>query len=342
MRYNFYMSLINKAQTILKRFYEIVKKAAQVLFNEGISSLLKKMIGYLGEKKTIHCAPKIETEVLSVVSKTSKSTDKYVAPVFNKSVLVYQMGRVGSTSIIYSLRNLYSSLSIDSPIYHLHYLNNFEEIEQRAKKDLIDTANFMRFLELSKNYRQLIANDNGQHYFIISLVRDIIARNVSTFFYALSGFIPDWEVRLKNNALSIDDLHEIYLSKNSYTITAEKWFDEQVSPVFGIDVYETPFPTNTGYKIFSSEKVDLLVMRMENLSNCAVPAIYEFLGLNGFDLQRINTGDERPAGELYRLFKSKPLPLEYVTYMYSSKLARHFYSEAELEMFTQKWTKKEI
>jgi len=254
-------------------------------------------------------------------------------------IFVFQMGRVGSKSVQSSLLNAYQALSMDIPVFHAHYMNNYEVIETRARHDMPDPAPFIKFLQSEKEMRKtLVESPDAPRLKIICLVRDIIARNVSTFFYALPQFIPDWGKRLNSNSLTVDYLHEVYLSRNAYQTTALNWFDEQLKPVFDIDVYETPFPKESGYNIYSSPKADLLVMRLESLDDCVGQAIQEFLDLRNFKLLKVNTGDERETSELQRLFKKKPLPLEYVKRMYSTKIARHFYTDAELDAFTRYWT----
>jgi hypothetical protein len=257
-----------------------------------------------------------------------------ISPIF-----VFQMGRVGSNSVEHSLRTAYRALSLDVPVYHAHYMSNYDMVEARAKQDLPDPTLFIRDLQLARGLRKAILEDPAAPRLkVISLVRDIIARNVSTFYYALPEFIPDWERRLKDNSLTVDYLHEVFISKKSYELTALNWFEEQLKPVFDIDVYETPFPTELGYKIYSAPKADILVMRLESLSRCANRAIREFLGLQNFKLSNINTGEHRKTGELQRMFKTKPLPREYVNHMYGLKLSRHFYTDAELEAFRRYWT----
>jgi hypothetical protein len=110
-----------------------------------------------------------------------------------------------------------------------------------------------------------------------------------------------------------------------------------LEPVFGIDVYAIPFATEAGYQIYTTPHAHLLLLRLENMNDCAPQAMREFLNLDQFELLTTNTGEERETADLYRLFKTKPLPREYVDYTYSSRLARHFYTEVELAMFTQRW-----
>jgi hypothetical protein len=254
-------------------------------------------------------------------------------------IFVYQMGRVGSVSIQSSLIKAYKSLSLDVQVLHGHYLDNFELVQSRAEQDLANASQLIAGLENHRKLRERLLQDPSfRRLKIITLVRDIVARNVSTFFYALPEFIPDWEEKLQHNSLTVDYLHGVYLSKNAYKLTAMNWFDEQLKPVFDIDVYAMPFPKDLGYKIYSSPKADLLVMRLENLNKCAEQAVSEFLGLQNFVLSRENTGDDRKTGQLQRMFKTNPLPPEYIKKMYKCKLSRHFYTEAELDAFARNWT----
>lgn len=253
-------------------------------------------------------------------------------------IFVYQMGSVGSMSMTESLRKAYAAHGLEVPIYHFHYLENFKTLAERGKRDLLDPSKFLESLVFHKRNRETVLNLPAEKFNIVSLVRDPIARNVSTFFSALDEFIPDWEQRHKEGKIDADELHKVFLTKDSYIMTALNWFDEQVTPVFGLDVFATPFPTDLAYKTYSSAKADFLVMRLEDLNDHVNHALHEFLGIDNFRMSKINTGESKKTGELYRLFMTKPLPEEYVDRMYDTKLARHFYTSDELDAFKRRWT----
>lgn len=289
--------------------------------------------------------PKKNRDILDRVGKrifwrkTAKDVNKDIEGVSTNPIFVYQMGRVGSASVKLSLEQAYRSLSIKIPILHGHFLNNFIELENRVKEDLEDTSHFMSdLIAVNETFHKLMGEMNDpQKLKIISLVRDPVARNVSTFFFALNEFLPGWEQRIAENKLTVDEIHQIFLAKRIYVLTAFYWFEEQMQPVFDIDVYATPFPKEKGYKIYSSSKADLLLLRLESLNQFAEKAFVEYLSLPNFEIQNVNTGEGRRTGDLYRLFKTKPLPREYIEWTYNFKLARHFYTEEELKSFTRKW-----
>ena len=310
-------------------------KAIRPLLIEGPAALWDKVTKFFVLRKK-YADPKIKKNNAVPSQETSDQRNVSVHSPANGLILVYQMGRVGSRSIVASLDHYYPS----DHVVHGHYLSSFEKLEKRVKADLADTTNFMSDLKMvdervRKAMREMPQN---QRLKIISLVRDPVARNVSTFFFALSEFVPGWEAMISNDMLTPDDLHAIFVSKRTYVLSAFNWFDEQIKPVFGIDVYSTPFPKEKGYKIHSASNVDLLLLRLENLDQCAKIAFREFLDIEDFELTKVNVGEERTAGDLYRLFKTKPLPQEYVQWTYQTKLARHFYTEAELDAFTKRWT----
>ena len=61
-------------------------------------------------------------------------------------IFIFQMGRVGSKSMELSLLNAYRCLSLDIPVFHSHFMNNYEEIESRARRDMPDPEPFIQFL----------------------------------------------------------------------------------------------------------------------------------------------------------------------------------------------------
>jgi hypothetical protein len=313
--------------------YSLFAKGIRFLFSHGAIELLKKMgeVNWQKEFKQSLPSSQISTE------KTQNDEQQINSSINRNPIFVYQMGRVGSISIFESLRNAYTDLAIEIPIYHFHYLANFGKLAERAKKDFVDPTKFLESLESHKTNRETVLNLPAQIFNIVSLVRDPIARNVSTFFHALDEFIPDWEQRRNEGNLDVNELHRVFLSKDSYIWTALNWFDEQVTPVFGLNVFATPFSTDLGYKIYSSPKANLLVIRLENLNDCVNQALHEFLGIDNFRLLRINTGEDRKTGGLYRLFMTKPLPEGYIDRMYDTKLAKHFYTVVELDAFKRNW-----
>lgn len=108
-----------------------------------------------------------------------------------------------------------------------------------------------------------------------------------------------------------------------------------------IDVFSSEFPKSKGYEIYETKHADLLLLKLENLNNCASDAFKTFLDIDGFTLAKSNIGDNKAYRNIYRRFlESIVLPDSYIDKMYTSKYVRHFYSEKEIEAFKARWCRQ--
>ena len=264
-------------------------------------------------------------------------------------IIVYQMGKVSAESIQKALQKAYKTLKINVPVYHTFLLNGFDQQRYNLTREenLWDTATRLAPLEQSKSIRKLIDNDSAQHWKLITLIRDPVAHNIIMFFETLTEYIPDWHERYINGKLDMDELQSLFLHVSSWYSGIAHWFDTQLKPVpaFDINVYETPFPHEIGYQIYPGiSQASLLLIRFENLSNCVEEAMHEFLGLENFNLNNANPEveiEQKDYADLYHAFEKLSLPTEYVKNVYATQYSRHFYTDAELDLFTKRWTKKE-
>ena len=312
--------------------YEDVKKA-------GINPLIHFLKCGRAEGRTGQSS--LTVQARSAKIDTQQKDIQFMQP---DPIIVHQMGKVGSKTVELSLIKAYEALGIQVPIYHTHALNGFDwgrkkalqEQNQRNPKDTLAA------LAYGEQVRKQVDENPAQHWNIVSLVRDPIARNIATFFEGLPEYIPDWRERYAHGTLSVHELQALFLSTSSAYERLDQWFDSQMKliPAFGIDVYATPFPHSLGYKIYPSiSQASLLLIRLENLNECAKRAIHEYLGLENFSLHSTNLAAEKEYAALYRAFKELPLPVEYVDGMYKTQFTRHFYSDLELDVFTERWTK---
>jgi hypothetical protein len=262
-----------------------------------------------------------------------------------KPVFVLQMGRVGSASVAMAVRRAYQSLFLDMPVYHTHYLAHYDLIVERATHDLQDASGVQSDIERvdKQDQEQLFTYiKNRQPVKVISLVRDPIARNVSTFFYAFPSFVADWKEQEAQQALSAQRLNAIFESKQQFTQTAFNWFDEQLKDGLDIDVYAVPFDKNKGWQVYKKGIIELLVIRMEDLHRTGEGALREFLHLPHLKMVKVNTGEEREAYEMYRRFMTYPVSQDYLKKNYATQLARHFYTEEEIECFMTRWRNPKV
>jgi hypothetical protein len=272
------------------------------------------------------------------------TTPSKIETIHRDPIIVHQMGKVGSKTVELSLLKAFEMLGVEVTIYHTHALNEFEMGRQLAaqEQNQRNPESRLAALKHGERIRKQIDENLAQHWNIITLVRDPIARNIAVFFHNLTEYITDWHERYTIGALDVHEVQEVFLEVASAYDRLDSWFDIQMKaiPAFGIDVYATPFPREIGYKIYpGSAQARLLLIRLEDLTECAERAMQEFLGIENFTLYNTNVADVKNYADLYRAFKDLPLPSGYVEKIYKTRLARHFYNEAELDMFKRKWTK---
>jgi len=224
-------------------------------------------------------------------------------------VIVYQMGKVGSSSIYDSLRKQYKGV-----VLHRHELEKSDWQGQM----LIELA--------MKQHKPLK---------IISLTREPVGRNISAFFQnfeLITGIKPE------NSTYSTAELQNIFLSSPVMDHTVPlKWFDDNILKHFGINIYSTPFPEK-GWKIFRNGNTEVLVIKSEISDEVKTKVLSEFTGLNEFNLYAANVGESKDYGNMYSLFrKEMKLPASYIDMFYTSPFIKYFYSENELQEARKKW-----
>jgi hypothetical protein len=250
------------------------------------------------------------------------------------------MGKLGSTTVFKSLQVL-KNLNV----YHVHTLtkNGIETVERMYKKSFCRTHNiYEHLLESQYLKRQLDKGLEGRNKWkVITLVRDPIAKNISSFFQNLEsrlGYEYNKKLAYMKIENIIDELIVLFLERLNGHEKSLTWFERELNPVFGIDIFSREFPKLKGYEIYEAEHADVLIIRLENLNECASNAFKRFLGINEFSLLASNVGSNKTYNNLYKNFlKRIVLPEDYVNKMYTAKYVRHLYSEEEIEALKIKW-----
>jgi len=242
-------------------------------------------------------------------------------------VVVYQMGKVGSLSITNSL----AKAGIH-PLFHVHRMNphNIQNIRAQYISRGQNPQNESLGLCLYREIQQ--SNKKAK---IISSFREPIARNISAYFQNLEVLSNTSHL---GNYKDIQILISKYLAEYPHHVPLN-WFDIELKNVLNIDVYDYPFPKDRGYTIIRKKNIDLLLLKIEIPDTIKEMAISEFLALDYFRLSKKNIGQEKKYASIYQDFKrSIKLPAGYIDLMMESKYTRHFYSDAEISEYKNKWS----
>ena len=251
------------------------------------------------------------------------------------SILVYQPGKVGSSTIYNSL---YSN---GIPAIHLHRLNYNAKLFPNCEKA------YNKFLNKIKENNVIK---------IISGVREPIGRDISNFIHNLDGGrwyfynfqYPDLNVSFKkaieNYYIDVRDKERkkdfqwLDISYNNGIYGQEfEWFTEELEGAVGVDIYKFPFDREKGYTIIRQGNVEIFLYTLEKL-NSNWDVLESFIGK---PISRVNANiaNEKKYSYLYREFlKQLSLDKEYVDFYFNgNERVRHFYTDEDIQKFYAKW-----
>ncbi len=217
-------------------------------------------------------------------------------------IFVFQMGKVGSTSIVEGLR---SSVP-DSPIFHFHFLSEhgIRDAKTRLKKiGKSYNANTWCLYESEFVRDYIAAGRVGRKIRIVTLFRDPVARNISSYFYNVRKYLPNFDSYKSGDRASIESLKRSFLDVFPEHSYSQNWFDEELLPAFGVDILKHKSDQQMGYTIIREGRIEILVLKLEKLKECAAEAFSKFLGLSKFRLENANTSDEQTYIDVYQEFK---------------------------------------
>jgi len=251
-------------------------------------------------------------------------------------ILVHQMGKVGSSSVVYTLKNS----SLNHPITHTHFLNS-KKLKMQIEKN-IQSRNGVIKRHLIESLLLLDSlKKDKKKINIVTIVREPIGRNISTFFETISDKLAhNYYLKRNKSEITINYLIEEFLNK-SYHEAPLTWFNREIKNVFGIDIYKQAFDFNKGYKIYTENNINILVLKLENIKHSHSSAFKDFLGLDNFSLINRNIADKKDYSTIYNEFKKQiVLPEHYIKMMYDSKFTKHFYTKHEISILKKKWSSK--
>src|SRR5699024_3797273 len=235
-------------------------------------------------------------------------------------------------------------------IYHVHWLNKKNLIADKEfhkkhydanRKNGVKVNVLPKYIIRGFYVSDLITNSNlgTDKHKVITLTRDPVARQVSSFFQNSKRFFGiDFESMNQSNEEVLERLMDVFLNdfigKNDIDFLDASpltWFDEEIKEVFNVDVYDSSFPKERGYALFKNGSVEILLIRLEDLNRCFREASYQLLGREVEIIKSKNAAEDKNYASIYAAFKNQlVLPQQYLDRMYESKYAKHFYSRDEI------------
>jgi hypothetical protein len=243
-------------------------------------------------------------------------------------VIVYQMAKVGSSAVVTALDQA------GVPVFHVHRMHAAHLTKLRESR----LACGWRIPPVPAHdrlgmmlHRKVIAA--GRRAKIITLVREPIGRNFSAYFEHLDDI---WHTENAHREISAEVLAKAFIERFTHGEPLT-WFDEEMLPVTGIDVYASEFPRE-GHQVLTAPHLELLVLKSEMDDETKHGAVERFLGRELPRLKRANDTSLKPTGSAYRRFLDTiTLPRAHVERMLESRYTRHFYSEPERDELRRRY-----
>ncbi len=252
-------------------------------------------------------------------------------------VFLLQMGKVASTSINTALRQYYKG----AIVYGYRFSNQYKFIEWSVlwylltkqprifKKARRRVRYYLSYWEI-RRLRKFMMDYPNRKIKLISLIRNPIERDISAFFQ---------EIEKKHNDLSLPYLNKVFNADPKLHFSLN-WFDENIKPYFGIDVYDYPFGED-GFIFITKNNIELLLMQYDLDNAKKEQLIKDFLGINTFHIQRLNVGAKKQTASIYKQFKNEAIIADEILATYAqSKYFNHFYSPEEIEASVEKYSRK--
>jgi SAM-dependent methyltransferase len=241
-----------------------------------------------------------------------------------KIVLIYQMGKVGSSTYKALLKK-----NNNYQVYHLHRMNyssNEVMIENYINNGNVKLAIQEREWKEIANYiltKKPLLN-------VVTAVREPIARNISAYFQNLSE---------SDFAKDTDGLIHSFLNNYPHTVPVN-WFNEQFKKVFDIDIFDYPFNKNRGWDEIMKDNLNILTLTIETDDAEKINAFNRFFGLNVTSIPRANVANSKEYAVEYRKFiDTIMLKQDYIQRLLDTDIVRHFYKKSQIEQFYSKWLK---
>ena len=247
-------------------------------------------------------------------------------------VFVFQMGGVGSSTIVSSLiaagfsrqylyhgRNWSGDFNNKDSVVHLHAFDVMKRVVDQCRR--------------TGSLDQVV---------IITLVRELLSRNVSCFFKNFTNPTnQDWyfdkEERILNS--SIRELIDAFRERNLKNMErAGQWPKKELSKALSFPVFKRPFDVDNGYSIYRGENLPRLFIGQTEKLNNSWGKLSEFIDRPSMEMVPSNVGEEKWYGQLYASFKREYRPTNHeIAVCNRTLLMQHYYSREDIEFFQRMW-----
>lgn len=232
-------------------------------------------------------------------------------------IIIYQFGKVGSTSIEHLLTEH------DTSFTSTHHGAGCRSVIDSNRSKGIATR-------------------------IVTGVREPISRNISAFFQNIARRGHYWYFGGRDSVLntSIDEIiaHFNSLHTNEIVNNIFPWFAKDSEKYFynstGVSIYNYPFDRERGYTIIKENGISIFLYKLEKLHEIR-ESLTTFLGLpSDIDFLKANIATDKWYNDVYKKFLDiYTPPKKIIDLVYTSDFIKYFYTESEINAFIDGFSK---
>ncbi len=242
------------------------------------------------------------------------------------SVVIYQMGKVGSSSIEKTLLK-----------HGVHVIHSHKFTPENVY--FYDLSIVSKFKKVAASIRFFIT----QYFFkikackVITIVRDPIDRNLSQMFHHIDLLIYERTKLDSRREVSANELFQEIFENDINLKYAEEWFEKEFYRATGFNYQRLEFDIEEGYGLAKQKEKEFLFLRFENL-NSLESVIGDFCKIEDFKLDNTNRSTRKWYSDLYTEFKSHlKVGDESFNLIYNNKFYNKFYGD--VSKAKSKWLK---
>lgn len=244
----------------------------------------------------------------------------------NNSVVVYQMGKVGSSSVERFL------LKKEIHTLHTHKISNTDIFFIHPAA--ISRSKYFRVKFLYIFVEWIVRRKKCK---IITIIRDPMDQALSQMFHHLAFLIYTRTNKDSRKEKVANDLFKDILIQDVNYKFADEWMKLEFNNTMGVDYLDYRFNRDLGYGFINTDMKQALVLRFENLSDLT-DVIAKFVGLDHFQLDAVNRGSHKWYGDLYDNFKATlTINKNMFSDMYETDYFKHFYQQNALKEKAEEW-----
>jgi hypothetical protein len=239
-------------------------------------------------------------------------------------VIIFQMGKVASSTIEATLQPL-ERLTV----LRTHGLTRWKDVSTppAARRDLESWLILHKLIGANVRCK------------VVTVVREPIARNLSAYFQNLDPLLG---MRGAHAQLPMSKLIEGFFARYNHQKPLT-WFDVEFLPTLGIDVFQHPFDHERGFQRIQTEQFDVLILRADLPDAAKAQQLAELVGVRELAVVQKNVGEAKSYAAVYQQFlREIRLPESYVKEMLEHKFTRHFFTEAEIDKFRERWSRENV